>query len=159
MTQNDYYQNYDVNTLLQLYFTLCIPPSSLYSFLVSSYSLHLSPLSPFLCLLPLSVPLLPSLILLSPSISSHSLPLFSHTPSLPPSALLLKVNKFTITLQQELVFKIASPIASESRRALCGLKTIPAMLNRRSQAAEAGRGVFNFTDNLQTAGKDFSGSI
>lgn len=39
--------------------------------------------------------------------------------------------------------------------ALLGLKISPALLNSLSQAAEAGRGVFSFTDNLRTAGKDF----
>ena len=43
--------------------------------------------------------------------------------------------------------------------ALLGLKTNPAILKSLSQAADAGRGVFNLTDNLHTAGKDLSKSM
>lgn len=43
--------------------------------------------------------------------------------------------------------------------ALLGPKTSHAMLNSISQAAEAGKGVFSFTDGLHTALKDFNKSV
>lgn len=40
-----------------------------------------------------------------------------------------------------------------------GLKISPAVLKRRSQAAEAGKAVLSFKDNLQTDGKDLRMSL
>jgi len=44
----------------------------------------------------------------------------------------------------------------QSILALRGLNRSPAILNSLSHAAEAGRGVFNLMDTLQTEGKVFS---
>ena len=79
-------------------------------------------------------------------------------PSLPPSFLPYFP---TVTIQslletkKKLLFIIKRSWFSKFSLALLELKMNPAMLKSLSQAAEAGRGSFSFTDSLKTAVKDF----